>query len=417
MSTRWYYGWNVVAVSMLFQAFMFGLTIYMFSFWAEAWMEEFAVDRAFISMGFVGHSLGMAVASPLAGRAMDKLSIRALVIGGMGAFALGFVLIAMATAAWQIIVVYGTFISAGLALAGPLAAQTLAAKWFGVRRGRAIGLVAVGTSIGGMLLPLWATLLLAEIGGRKTHLVLAVVVVLIMPLVWRVIRNTPQDHGIEPEAAAPGEVAGSTLADAPGLDTRTILGRREFWVTIFAFVPAIMAFSTIQVHLRLYTSDLGIDPQRTAFLLSVMAGTMICGKLFFGAMADRLDQRQLYWIAAALLAGSMIMLMDRPGYGRMLGAIALLGFGSGGFLPLLGAIVGSRFGPQDFGRVMGLIYPFLMLNSFGPAIAGWIRDATDSYDTAFMLIVLAMVPAALVMVLMPSQRNARQQTAASLHEV
>ena len=75
------------------------------------------------------------------------------------------------------------------------------------------------------LLPLWATYLLAELGWRKTRLVLAVVVVvLIMPLVWRVIRNTPQDHGIEPEAAAPGDAAGSALADARGLDTRTILG-------------------------------------------------------------------------------------------------------------------------------------------------------------------------------------------------
>jgi cyanate permease len=44
--------------------------------------------------------------------------------------------------------------------------------------------------------------------------------------------------------------------------------------------------------------------------------------------------------------------------------------------------------------------PFLTLSSLGPPIAGWVRDTTGSYDTAFQLILVTMVPAALVMVLM-----------------
>jgi MFS family permease len=401
MAMRWYYGWNVVVVGMVFQAMSFGLTLFMFTFWAEAWIEEFSVDRATITLAFMAFNLGMGAISPVAGRMLDERSIRGWVVGGACVLALGFVLVSMATAAWQIIALYATVVAAGTVLSGPLAASTLAAKWFRARRGMAIGVVSVGTSLGGLLLPPAATYLYLNLGWRQAHLVLAAVLVaVIAPLVLRVVRNSPEEHGIEPEPAGAGEVEDPAHSEAPLWTTRAVLAQRDFWVPVLAFLPMIMAFSIVQANLRLYAADIGIDPQSTAFLMSLLSATMIGGKLFFGAMADRWDQRALYWLAAATMAVAMVLLIGRPSFARMMLISGLLGLAAGGFLPLLGAIVGTRFGPQAFGRVFGLMAPFLTLSSLGPPIAGWVRDTTGSYDTAFQLILVTMVPAALVMVLM-----------------
>ena len=37
---RWYYGWNIIATAMTFQAIAFGLTIYTFGLWVTPLGEE-----------------------------------------------------------------------------------------------------------------------------------------------------------------------------------------------------------------------------------------------------------------------------------------------------------------------------------------------------------------------------------------
>ena len=77
-----------------------------------------------------------------------------------------------------------------------------------------------------------------------------------------------------------------------------------------------------------------------------------------------------------------------------------LGFAAGGFLPLLGAIVGRHFGPAAFGQVMGLVGPFTTLAAVGPWVAGYLRDSLGSYDIAWQIFALVLLPAAMVIMLL-----------------
>lgn len=401
-----YYGWNIVAIGILFQGMTFGITIFVFTFWAEAWMNEFNVDRTQVTFTFMVFNLAIGVASATLGRLLDKKSIRVLIICGAASIACGFILISLATAMWQITLVYMTFIGIGCVLAGPLAAQTLAAKWFNARRGLAIGWGSVGTSLGGLVMPPIAIYLLLNMGWRQTHQILAVAtLIVIAPVVWKFIGNTPEDKGIEPEPGNRFEVSGASLQNAVHWTTGEVLRQRNFWIPIIAFLPAVAAFSTVQANLRLYTIDLGIDPQTTAFLMSLIAGTMIGGKLFFGSLADRVDQRILYWIAASILGLCMLLLIGQPSQFLLTIVCAMLGFAAGGFLPLLGAIVAGRFGPAAYGQVFGMMSPFLTLSAFAPTLAGWIRDTTGSYDLIFKLILVVLIPAMCSMFFMQRQES------------
>ena len=149
----WYHGWNVVFAGLVFQAVSFGVALYCFTFFVEPWSSEFSVGRGEIMVIFFILQGAMGLLAPFAGRAMDRLPIRALVCGGAVSLALALVLAARATALWQLMAIYGSFVVGGTLLAGPLAAQTLTARWFTRRRGFALGISTVGTSMGGFFLP------------------------------------------------------------------------------------------------------------------------------------------------------------------------------------------------------------------------------------------------------------------------
>ena len=397
---RWYYGWNILGVGMLFQAVIFGIGFFCFTFYVAPWREEFGSSRGDILAILVAVQIVMGTVSPFAGRAMDRLSIRSLVVAGAICFAGALALSSLATSLWQIGLTYSVLFVAGALLAGPLAAQTLAAKWFFARRGTAIGLASVGTSLGGFILPVVVTFLLATYGWRQANLMLAgLVVVSIVPLVWLVVRNTPEEKGVlpEPEAPVPAGMAPPTF---PVLNTLQILRHRAFWVPVLAFTPMMAAMGAAQQNFAPYTEDLGIDAQSTSYLVSLMAVVMVAGKIFFGAMADRVDHRWLYTIAVSVLVVTLGFMTLEPTYVQLVIISAMLGFAAGGFLPLLGAIVGSRFGPSLFGQVMGLVGPFTTVAALGPWVAGFLRDSLGSYDIAWQIFLLVLIPAACTIILL-----------------
>ncbi len=386
---------------MLFQAVSFGIAIYCFTFWVSPWTAEFGVGRGEVMVVFLTLQVAMGAIAPLAGRAMDRMSIRALVMSGALCLSLALILAARASAMWQLIVVYGSLMVAGVLLAGPLAAQTLAARWFSRRRGLAIGISTVGTSLGGFTMPPLVTALQASLGWREANDVLALVVlVVIAPPVWLLIRNSPADAGIAGEPNG-GSAAAQSRADGDReWQTFGLLRSRPFWLLVLAFTPLATAFGAAQQNLAPYTSDHGIDARAAAYLVSLMALVMAGAKVLFGALADRLDLRWLFFLAVAVLVGAFALMSGRVTYPQLIVACALLGAAAGGFLPLLASAVSSRFGVAAFGRVMGMIGPFTTLAALGPWFAGYLRDSTGSYDAAWFIMAMLLIPAAAAMALL-----------------
>ncbi|MEN3976945.1 MFS transporter [Emcibacter sp. SYSU 3D8] len=383
----WYYGWNVVGVGMSFQAITFGLTLYVYGFWVKPLADEFGASRFDIMLGLMLLNVVMGLAAPFAGRAMDIKPIRLLIIGGALAMAAGFVIAGLAPALWVFVGAYALLVSMGVLLAGPLASSTLSAKWFRARRGLAIGWSSVGTSIGGLAMPAVVTWLILNEGWRNAHFAMALIVLVgIVPVVWLIVANTPEDKGIEPEPESTKPHLIAQAAKARPWTTGQILSERSFWAAAIAFGFLTMVFGGVQAHLVPYVQDRGLAGENPAILMSVMAFAGIIGKILFGAATDRLSHRLLFYSASVVLAAALILLRLLPSFDVLIVASALLGLATGGFLPLIGAVVAGQFGPIAFGRVMGLLGPFTMpVAVLGPPLAGYIFDLTGSYVQAFEL--------------------------------
>ncbi|MEN3952721.1 MFS transporter [Iodidimonas sp. SYSU 1G8] len=391
-----YYGWYVVAVAMLFQAVTFGLGSYSFTFWVESWTSEFSADRADVMVATTLFTVALGVMGPAAGWAFDRVSMRLLICCGGLVYALGLALISVSTALWQIIAIYAVLLGMGFTLAGSLAGQTLAAKWFRGKRGFAIGIVSIGSSIGGFLLPPMVAFLIGEYDWRTAQRILAVfTAAAIIPLAWLIIRNSPEAAGIDPDPES--DISRQAVAD--GLHRSwtypQIARERTFWLLIVAILPPALAFAGIMANLRPYTADIGITPQQSATLMSAIAISMFASKFGIGALADRVDLRFLYWAAALPMIAAMALMLGTPSYPLMLVMATMIGFTGGSHMALMGAIVGARFGPASFGKVIGLLLPFLTLSATGAVISAWIRDSTGSYDLAHEVYIgLALIAAA-----------------------
>jgi cyanate permease len=212
-------------------------------------------------------------------------------------------------------------------------------------------------------------------------------IAVLVPLVWLFVANTPEDKGIEPEPESEKTKAAAS-SHSRTWTTKTIFKERTFWATAVAFGFLTMVFSGVQANLVPFAEDAGIDRTDAAILMSVLAGGGILGKITFGAAADRFSHRILFYSASAILVAAMLLLREDANYPLLLVISAMLGVATGGLLPLMGAIVAARFGPQAFGRTMGLMGPFTMpVAVIGPPLAAYIYDSTGSYVLAFEIFV------------------------------
>ncbi len=383
---------------MVFQSITFGMTIYGYGFWVEPWAAEFGASRGQIMMGITLMNAASAIMSPFVGRALDKYSIRWIVCFGAVALAAGFLVISTATGIWTILASYMLLISIAVVLVGPLSASTLVAKWFTHGRGRAIGFSSVGTSLGGFIMPMVIGYMLIEYGWRQAHVYLAfIALILIVPLTLWIVRNSPEDKGIAPEPPPddPGRVV-ADMDDQPWT-TATVLRDRTFWILTASLGLMMMPFSGTIPNLVPYALEAGISVADAAVMMTLLAGGGIVSKIIMGSLADRVDLRYLVWANNVLLGTPLVLLMGEPDFTGLLVISALLGLSTGGFTPLVGAAIGTHFGPSAFGRVFGLYNPFTLgFALMGPPLMGYLFDSTGSYDLSLQIFVGMIVGSAIV---------------------
>ena len=394
------YRWLVVSLTMLMQAVSFGILAYSFALFVVPWLTTFGADRAGVMSAIFVLQIAMGVISPLAGRLFDQYAARWLVVSGGLILAAGLVLVSMATHMWQVTLLYATVRAVWGRRTGAPASQTIITKWFHEQRGLAIGISAIGTSIGGFIFPILTGFLIAGYDWRiTTHYLALIALLLICPLAWLILRRQPPEisNPVARKSSGDDNSAPPPPQELRLWSTREILSTRNFWLPVIALLPLSMAFGGVQFNLAAYAQDLGNSLSQSAWLISLLSLSMIVGKLFFGFMSDRFDHRWLYWIAAALMSMTLILLQKEPAYLMLMTCSVLTGLSTGGLLPLMGAIYSHRFGARSFGRVMGLVTMFITIGGFGPLVAGAVFDATGSYDAAFLFFLAVLIPAALGM--------------------
>lgn len=382
--------WWQVLVAFSIQAIGSGALIYSYGIVALPLAETYAPTRMMLMIGMTAMTLAAGFLSPWLGAAIDRRSLRVLMAAGIVSIGGGFFALSTTTAMWQVPVIYMLVMSFGYVMSGPLAASTLLSRWFTRQRGLALGIAGMGTSFGGLGFPPLIQKLVELYEWRNAFGLIGASIILVgVPIVLGLARDRPSEHEAGTQDAYPGAEAPSARRRFDS--TATILGNRNFWIISLAVGIMFGAFTGTIGNLVPFARDHAISPDRAALLVSIVAFMAIPGTLIFGALSDRLDLRATLGTISAVMASGLLFLTGSPDYPRMVIGGLLLGLGGGGMLPVWGALLAKVFGALDYGRVMGLMSPALMIFCLvTPPFAGRVFDVTGSYHAAFLWFAIPM---------------------------
>ncbi|NND82251.1 MAG: MFS transporter [Gammaproteobacteria bacterium] len=374
-------GWWVIATSIFYQACTFGVFLYSFTFWIAPWSAEFNLPTTEVVMAMSMGNVTASLAAVWVGRLVDKVPVVKLVCSGLMMFALGFFLISIASAFWQIILVYSLLFGVGITTIGQLTAHTLAIRWFVKRRSVAIGWVSIGSSLGGLLVPPLVTQIAGDIGWRQTHQLLALVFAfVVLPIAAWQIR--------EPALVREPKVDPQDQLLAPPVSTlqryQQVLTQRRFWLIYMVLTPMVLGVYLFVVNLAPFGHDLGISVARTALVMSACSLAMIGGKIGSGFLFDHWSTSHVLNLILVVLIGSLALLSLTPSYPVLLIAGALLGASAGSYLTVSGTLVTLLYSPREFGGVMGLVLLSNIVVFLTVPVSSAMREATGSYVSVWL---------------------------------
>ena len=219
--TKIYYGWFVVAGSVLVT---FGVAGGMFSFgvFLKPMTDEFGWSRASLSLAFAITFVLSGLLRPLAGYLADRYSPKLAVLSGVAIMGTMLLLIPFVQNLAQLYLFFA-IMAIGVTLAmGPILTKVIS-DWFHQRRGLTLGIVNSAGSFGAMILVPGASLFLVLADWKQAYWFLgALLLAVVLPAGYLLIRNRPQDMGLRPM----GESEGSRSPTHSGaVRPETMLGR------------------------------------------------------------------------------------------------------------------------------------------------------------------------------------------------
>jgi MFS family permease len=388
--------WRIVATAAVMQSIATGLAFASFGTIMLALERTYHGTRQSSSMAIGLMLLGLQITSSIAGRLLERFSLRQVMGAGTLMGFAGFALASIANDIGSVVACYGLLIGPAAALYGPIACNTLVTRWVrGDRQGRAIGFV--GMPFVAMIAPLAAAAVLLDFGVRTVLMGMAAIHLCMLPLIWSIREYPP----------AAGRVADRTDEAPPPtgdpLPVSTILGGPLFWLLAIGYGISAGAGAMKGAHFVPLLLSRGRTFDDANLLAAISAGAGVLGTLLFGWLADRIGAVRAIVISCLLQAVTWQILLTKLAMPLLMVDAIIGGAASAGAFPLATMVVVRIFGQPSYPRVYGMLSLTIMPFVFGMTpLAGLLYVRTGSYQIPFAITIGALIGAtALLAILHP----------------
>jgi len=410
-STRIFYGWWIVVAAFLNLFFAVGIIFYGFPVFYPAFVESLGFTRAQVTQGFL---LGFLVAGLpfgfLAGAVIDRIGARLVILSGAGLVGISLLLMGSMTKLWhyELLCIMEVL---GYVLAGPIANQVLVARWFRVRRGRAMGYAYLGLGLGGVISPVLVNFLMRHFGWRHAlEIVGLLVLIVLFPVGIWITRSSPSEVGLLPdgaESSGPNEVK-SSASDTVASGTAAAVNSTNFWLILIGSTLVVGAIGAVIQHFILFLKDQGYSAAAASRFSTALLAASLGGRVLVGYVADRSRKKNTMALFYALLSVSIFLLgMAHQPVAVWMFAL-LFGFCMGADYMLTPLVTAECFGTASLGKLLALIVVGNSLGQWGaPWIAGRVFDAWHSYELSWRIMAIAglLGAAAIYAISNPAQKT------------
>ncbi|MCW5893024.1 MAG: MFS transporter [bacterium] len=355
-----------------------GLGGYVFAVFLKPVVAEMGWSRTAFAAAGGPLLLAMALASPLVGALVERVGARAVFASAITLVAAALLGLSVMQSLWSFYAL-GFLLGVAITGLGDIPAGGVVSAWFGRRRGLALGLVFVGSNLGGALVPLVAAEVAASAGWRVALRVLAVGGwLLIIPFALWAVRERPADAQAAPEIP-PDTLGGATLAEA----VRT----PAFWILAGVLFTFYFYYLGVNHHLVAFLTDVGFSDAAAARRFAWAIAVGIAGKIGVGLVADRIPVHRAALLTFGLLTLGSFALLAVGEVPRLLPLfLTVHGLTVAAENVMLPLLVAWCFGAQHLTRIYGTLMLALLPGGFlGAVFAAWVQDRTGRYLPAFVV--------------------------------
>ncbi|KAI0056978.1 MFS general substrate transporter [Artomyces pyxidatus] len=346
---------------------------------AVALRERSASDMYVLPHGFAAPAKYALIFLPglLTGRLFDLGFFRWSLLSSTALYIASNFLIAQCTRYWHFVLCQG--LALGLS-AGWIYIPCIAvvSHWFQKNRPIAFSVIAFGSSVGGVVIPIVFRQLLPQIGFRWTVRVIAFV-----NLACFLVANVTMRARLPPKGGK------------AGIDFRSFLSTAYVLYVLATFFSFLGLYSLL-TFISVYAVSLSIDASLAFYLVSVANATSAAGRLLAGVLAVRfgaLNVMALFTAGAAATTYAWPFVHSRGGFVAL---VCVYGVTSGAFVSLFPVPVAQLGATHDVGVRTGVQMTVMALGALGgPPISGAILQHTGSFvrvgEYAGTMIVVSVV--------------------------
>jgi len=384
--------WIVVTAGFFLVFILYG-TYYSFGVFVKpvsmslGWSRATTTGVVFVYMVIHG------IFSIITGRLTDRYGPRFIIAISALFVSLGYGLSFGINAPWHLYTYFGILVGIGMGAAFVVPVSTVT-RWFTYNRGLALGIVSAGVGTGQMILPPLMRYVILEYGWRTSFAVMGIMVFAVGIPAALLLRNPSRNMVYLPNCKAHGARINNESIKKSHDDWSITEAIRtsSFHLLLCIFIALIFGVVIITSHLVAHVEDIGIEPLQAAYILTLIGGSGILGRIIIGRACDKIGSKAILascMIVQALLLFSLIRAENLWAFY----VIAMLfGFTYGGALPTIIMINAEFFGISSSGTIFGaLLCGSAAGAAIGAPFAGYIYDVTGGYSIAFLIggIVLA----------------------------
>ena len=392
-----FFGWFIVGVMVFAMTFAYGVRTSFSAFFPYV-LDTYHWDRGVTAIMFSLNIFVYGLMAPVAGTLVDKWKPRAVVVIGIFVLALSTAACYFANQLWQYYLLFGILAPIGSACCGSPVFNPALMNWFKKRRGLAVGLgqIGGGLSFAYIMIIEWVN---TSWGWQYSFFVMAgLVIAVLLPLYLAFYYVRPEDKKMKAYGAdeeLPKAEAKSVDAAEPDWTLRRALGTYQLWLVVFAdFCYWGLGNYLVLAHQIQFAEDVGFSGMQAAGIFALFGIISIVGQV--GAfVSDIIGREKTVLIGLALAMVGLISLMsvrDTSQMWMLYVYAACSGLATGLVTPTIIVSTADLFHGKNIGAISALVLTGAGFGgAIGPWLGGFIYDIQGSYNTAFIVSLVAIV--------------------------
>lgn len=378
-----FYGWVMVGSALVINLVSSTLNPVVFSFFIGPMSQDLDVSTSALSWALTLRLVTAGVAGPLLGVLIDRHGTRWL--GAACGLLAGTTMVALSFA-HNLWLVYALFALTGLAgfggPAGQLLTQVPLARWFVVKRGRALAIATTGMAAGTTIAIPTTQALIEALGWRVTYAAFGLLVAgAIAGVSVFLVRRAPEDMGLHPDGASKPLLVEVTSPSSITTNEEWTVGQAlrtpAMRLLLAALALSGVALTGTLVHRVHFWTELGMSPALVGLGTALDPLTVVFSLMVFGSLGDRVPVRYLGALGLGGIALSIVPMIASNGEAYTIIAHNVLwGAAAGGFITLNNLVWPNYFGVRSVGALRGVTLPVsIAASGIGAPLFGYLLDA------------------------------------------